>query len=203
MVDPPTAWASKGYLTLWVVWCRCGLKACNANSREEEMWQCDRCHCWRHARCCKGESPGDCGCGRGDAARRVALAKASCESSKEDRPLADALVIRQRLAAVCAISERSPGLLPSEVVRSFSKCWLHADQLAKTILNRNGSGGVFRHRGDKRAEGGGRVMIFTPAGARRVVRGDARAVAAVAAAARQLPSSEDRASSQRARAGAL
>ena len=134
VVDPPTAWASRATLPLWVVWCRCGLKACNANSREEEMWQCDRCHCWRHARCCKGESPGDCGCGRGDAARRVALAKASCESSKEDRPLADALVIRQRLAAVCAISERSPGLLPSEVVRSFSRCWLHADQLAKTIL---------------------------------------------------------------------
>ena len=157
------------------------------------MWQCDRCHCWRHARCCKGESPGDCGCGRGDAARRVALAKASCES-KEDRPLADALVIRQRLAAVCAISERSPGLLPSEVVRSFSRCWLHADQLAKTILNRNGSSrGVFRHRGDKRRKAADELRSSLQQ-ARRVVRGDARAVAAVAAAARQLPSSEDRAS---------
>ena len=71
VVDPPTAWASRATLPLWVVWCRCGLKACNANSREEEMWQCDRCHCWRHARCCRGEKPGDCGCGRGDAARRA------------------------------------------------------------------------------------------------------------------------------------
>merc|ERR1711965_627353 len=56
VVDPPTAWASRATLPLWVVWCRCGLKACNANSREEEMWQCDRCHCWRHARCCRGEN---------------------------------------------------------------------------------------------------------------------------------------------------
>ena len=78
------------------------------------------------------------------------------------------------------------GSAASEVVRSFSKCWLHADALAKTILNRNGSlGSVFRHRGDQRAEGGGRTG--SSPSKRRAVRGDARAVAAVAAAARQLP----------------
>jgi hypothetical protein len=123
----------------------------------------------------------------------VALAKASCES-KEDRPLADALVIRQRLAAVCAISERSPGLLPSEVVRSFSRCWLHADALAKTILHRNGSleaSSVIAVINVRKAADELRSSLQQ---ARRVVRGDARAVAAVAAAARQLPSSEDRAS---------
>ena len=114
--------------------------------------------------------------------------------SKEDRPLADALVIRQRLAAVCAISERSPGLLPSEVVRSFSRCWLHADALAKTILHRNGSleaSSVIAVINVRKAADELRSSLQQ---ARRVVRGDARAVAAVAAAARQLPSSEDRAS---------
>ena len=192
-VDPLTAWAARATLPLWVVWCRCGLKACNANSREEEMWQCDRCHCWRHARCCRGEKPGDCGCGRGDAARRVALAAPSSRAS-EDRPLADALVIRQRLAAVCAISERSPGLLPAHVTQAFGKCWQGADGLAKTILSGSGALEASQVLALINVRRAADVLRQALAQARRVVRGDAGAVRAVAAAARKLPSPEDRAS---------
>ena len=146
------------------------------------------------ARCCKGSLRATAGVVEATRLDEWLSRRLLVSPRRKTALLADALVIRQRLAAVCAISERSPGLLPSEVVRSFSRCWLHADALAKTILHRNGSleaSSVIAVINVRKAADELRSSLQQ---ARRVVRGDARAVAAVAAAARQLPSSEDRAS---------